>query len=120
MLSWRRVWGRHGGGKGVVGAGGCTVRVLVGNVVRGGGRMYGRLIGIFPWIADVVGGEFDGAFVDGGEELLGEGDFGHDGFAVGGVERFWSVGVSHGGWLVGGGGGDDGGEVVTSSNCGLA
>lgn len=49
---------------------------------------YGTLIGILPGIADMVGGEFDGPLVDGGEELLGEGDFGHDGFGKGRVESF--------------------------------
>lgn len=38
----------------------------------------------------MVGGEFDGPLVDGGEELLGEGDFGHDGLGEGRVERFQS------------------------------
>ena len=44
--------------------------------------------GIFSWIANVVGGEFDGFLVEGGEEGFGEGDFGHDVFVVAGVECF--------------------------------
>lgn len=36
----------------------------------------------------MVGGEFDGFLVEGGEEGFGEGDFGHDVFGVAGVEGF--------------------------------
>ena len=53
-----------------------------------GGSSYGTLGGIFPWIANVVGGEFDEFLVEGGEEGFGEGDFGHDVFVVAGVEGF--------------------------------
>ena len=35
----------------------------------------------------MVGGQLDGSLVGGGEELLGEGDFGHDDALEGGVER---------------------------------
>ena len=34
----------------------------------------------------MVGGQLDRAFVEGCQEGLGEGDFGHDGTGVGGVE----------------------------------
>ena len=41
-------------------------------------QTYRTLAGIFPRIADMVGGQFDLSLVDGRQKRLCEGDFGHD------------------------------------------